>query len=511
MLSCYTDVQSAAPGDSFAIHASSSVTPCSLIISRVGLKRRIVHTNEHLAVGDHATPPQADQFGCAWPEACRIEVGAEWATGYYDIQLASASGEETHHFICVRKAVQAPTARAALILATNTYNAYNWWGGRNAYCDVGAVMAGDLKLAAGMERSLGVLSSLRPFPQGIIAIKNGAPRLMNAGPRAFGARPRAMNGAFWRESAYSTYDGAAGFINKWEQSFAEWAELNGLVLDYLTDYDLDADPAALDGYRVALAVGHSEYWSGPQRETVERFVDNGGNLAVFSGNTCYWKVRWADDGRTMICHKWKGIEAEPDAGRDGSGMWSHANFGKPEAELIGLSFLFGGYHRLGMCVARGSGAYSVYDEGHWALDGADLFYGDELGAEIPLLGYENDGCLFQFDDDRRLKAIPHLGVPANLEIIAVAPCAYGEDLTRGYPPSIPPEDLRYAARVAYGTDEPSAVSKLLRGHAVMASFKRGAGEVFNVGTTEWAHALRAGEPMIERITRNVLTRFGAYP
>jgi hypothetical protein len=42
----------------------------------------------------------------------------------------------------------------------------------------------------------------------------------------------------------------------------------------------------------------------------------------------------------------------------------------------------------------------------------------------------------------------------------------------------------------------------------MAAFRRGAGEVFNGGTTEWAHALKAGDPFVARITRNVLQRFG---
>jgi hypothetical protein len=43
---------------------------------------------------------------------------------------------------------------------------------------------------------------------------------------------------------------------------------------------------------------------------------------------------------------------------------------------------------------------------------------------------------------------------------------------------------------------------------VMASFRRGRGEVFNGGTTEWAHALKAGDPFITQITRNVLKRSG---
>ena len=42
------------------------------------------------------------------------------------------------------------------------------------------------------------------------------------------------------------------------------------------------------------------------------------------------------------------------------------------ASITGLSFLFGGYHRLGNCAARGQGGYAVYNDRHWALDGTDL-------------------------------------------------------------------------------------------------------------------------------------------
>ena len=55
-----------------------------------------------------------------------------------------------------------------------------------------------------------------------------------------------------------------------------------------------------------------------------------------------------------------------------------------------------------------------------------------------------------------------------------------------------------------------AEDRILRGHVVMASFKRGKGEVFNGGTTEWAHGLAARDPFVEQITRNVLKRFGVY-
>jgi hypothetical protein len=60
----------------------------------------------------------------------------------------------------------------------------------------------------------------------------------------------------------------------------------------------------------------------------------------------------------------------------------------------------------------------------------------------------------------------------------------------------------------FGDSSAAAQAKVLRGHAVLASFTRGKGEVFNSGTTEWAHGLGARDPFVETITHNVLRRFG---
>lgn len=508
MTACYTDALSAFPGQTVRLFASSKSARCTLALARIGAGRETVLTQGVDSVPNAPTPANADRDGCGWPQVHSFTVGADWRCGYYDLTLTGDAGETAHHCLVVKRAPGGPRAAAALILSTNTWHAYNWWGGANAYADVTAFMAREKDLPAAMEGAIGVLSAQRPFTPAIIAMPPDGPRLMNAGRRGLGQRPRTDNPDFWREHRLSPYDGAAGFLNKWEHHFVAWAEGEGIELDYLTDHDLEADPAALEGYGAVLAVGHSEYWSAPQRDQVERFVDAGGKLAVFSGNTCYWKVRWQDEGRTLICHKWKGFEAEPDAGEDGTHMWSHPAFGAPEAALTGLSFLFGGYHRLGLCVARGSGAYTIYDDKHWALAGSDLFYGDSLGLDVPLLAYENDGCLLTFGDDGLPRAVPHLGVPADLRIIAIAPCSYGEDLSKGYRPAIPPEDLGAAALIAFGDAGEAAQQRLLRGHAVMASFERGAGEVFNGGTTEWAYGLKARDPFIEAITRNVLRRFG---
>jgi hypothetical protein len=47
----------------------------------------------------------------------------------------------------------------------------------------------------------------------------------------------------------------------------------------------------------------------------------------------------------------------------------------------------------------------------------------------------------------------------------------------------------------------------MRGAGMIAAFTRGRGEVFNGGSTEWAHALGVGDPFVDRIVRNALDRF----
>jgi len=511
MPACYTDRLSVRPGERFALHAASTAPACRLEIARVGATREVV-LSQDLIVGDHPTPPEADRNGCDWPVAAQISVGADWRSGYYDIVLTDEAGEAAHHFVCVRAAPGAPGSRMALVLTTNTLHAYNYWGGRSAYCDVGALMSRRLKLPEAMAGALGVLSARRPFPPLLLAPPPEPPRLVNLRKRGFEEPSWAGADPAWsRAHGQSPYDGSAGYLHKWEHIFVAWAEGEGIALDYLTDHDLDADSAALDSYGVAVLVGHSEYWSGPQRQALDGFVEGGGRLAIFSGNTAFWKVRWEDDGATLVCHKWNGFEADPAAAADpasGTHLWSHPAFGWPEARTTGLSFIFAGYHRLGLCAARGQGGYTVYRDKHWALEGCDLYYGDVFGDQVPLLGYENDGCLFGFDNDGLPAPIARLGVPDNLEIIALAPASFAETPSP-YRPLIPPEQLDVVAEIAYGSRSPQAQARVLRGHAVMASFAKGRGEVFNAGTTEWAHGLAAGDPFVTRITRNVLDRFAS--
>lgn len=505
----YSDRLSAKPGEEVAFHLSATGGPCSVEIARLGRERQVVWRKEAVPVERHGVPEAPHIAGCGWPETFRVNVGADWPSGYYEVLFTGTDGATGYHMLCVK--APARRARAALVLATNTYHAYNSWGGSNTYVWIGGPEPAAIPADESLHSVAGRLSAERPFSRGLMKPASPKHRLVNEERRGF--RERTVPGEVIHEldAGGNGWDCPAGFTDKWEHAFVAWAEEEGLALDYLTDKDME-EPGALNGYQAAFFVGHSEYWSWEQRAEAERFVDEGGRAVILSGNTCYWQCRWEDGGKTFTAYKSRAEDEDPAAHAPEtrhltSGYWSSPLVGKPEAQLTGLSFLFGGYHRMALCVARGVGGYTVWNDRHWALESTDLYWGDVFGDDCRLVGYENDGCQFTIGHDGLPKAIPRGGVPENLEIIATAPAMLGEPEDSEFSGLLPPEAWGPLTRAFAGFDSPENRTRLMRGHAVLATFKRGKGEVFNSGTTEWAYGLQAKNPFVEQITRNVIKRF----
>jgi hypothetical protein len=132
---------------------------------------------------------------------------------------------------------------------------------------------------------------------------------------------------------------AAGFHN-WERVMVQWLEKNGYGVDCATNSDLEFHPELLRKYRLMLSVGHDEYWSWVMRDTVESFISGGGNVCFFSGNTCYWQIRFEDQGRTMICYRkpTKDPYFQTDKKHLTTTRWSNHHIGRPETRITGLSF-----------------------------------------------------------------------------------------------------------------------------------------------------------------------------
>lgn len=79
---------------------------------------------------------RATVTGYCWPAAYELTVGSDWASGYYEVQLSTTVDGRAlrdHAFFVVRPTVGMPTAPMLLVLTTNTWHAYNDFGGRNLY------------------------------------------------------------------------------------------------------------------------------------------------------------------------------------------------------------------------------------------------------------------------------------------------------------------------------------------------------------------------------------------
>lgn len=456
-LSAHTDVPSSlfiegyagqvsyAQGEEVDLHISTTAAKYGVEIVRIGAERKVVWTKDGLPGKESPVPEDASANGCRWPESVRVPTSKQWQSGYYEAALKCADngGKWTHRggrtaqsaaWFIVRPADPGAKSKILLQLCTNTYNAYNNWGGFSVY-------------------AYNSLSN-------------------NQGHKVSFDRPG--------PSQYA----------RWELPFVEWAERNGQALDFAANNDLESHPEMLANYKLVLSVGHDEYWSGPMRDNLEAFIAKGGNAAFFSGNTCCWQVRGEDGGRSFTCWK-QNFHSDPVyQTRDFktlSTAWSHYLLKRPENELTGVGFLWGGYQISHGQFMDGPGAYTVYRPDHWILEGTGLKKGDMFGGKDTIVGYECDGCEIEMKDG--LPVPTHRdGTPDGFTILCMCPAKWH------------PDDCEWYEKWDKGRV----------GQSVLGTYtKPGGGTVFTTGSTDWSHGLKGKDPAVERITRNILGRLGS--
>jgi hypothetical protein len=243
-------------------------------------------------------------------------------------------------------------------------------------------------------------------------------------------------------------------------------------VEYCTSIDLHAFPDLLDNYRLLVSVGHDEYWSKEMRDNVEGFVSNGGNVAFFSGNVCWWQVRFEGNNRTMVCYKNAAADPLVDSSRRTT-KWREAPVDRPENLMTGVSFANGALWVNPDSGPRPAVGYRVRRSQHWVFDGTDLNDDDEFGAEDLIIGYETDAALFlEMNGVTQVTGVD--GTPLNFVILATA------DLTNW----------------AVGGKA---------GWATMGVYQNN-GTVFTAATTDWSHGLRGSWNAVSQITQNVLRR-----
>ncbi len=281
-----------------------------------------------------------------------------------------------------------------------------------------------------------------------------------------------------------------------------WLEQTGYGYDMIGDFDLHHDPDQLDGYPVVVINGHSEYWSIEAYEAVDRYLRNGGNVLVLSGNSVFWRVSFNGDGTIMECRKLDAsIGGRPGCtvgeiwhsqdGRRGSLM---RECGYPAWKLIGLE-------TLGWWAAAANTLYEVQEPGHFlflepepvGLAAGEAFGGAPDGGFPKAVGHEPDVRLSLL---RQLTTEIPPGATLPEEPAGIVTIAQGRQ------PNAAALDY-FTRRVSLDNVDNVAC------HMIYWQRPQG-GRVFHAGSLGAGWGLSA-DPKFQTLLRNVLFHFGVEP
>lgn len=270
----YASAVSVEPGDQAAFHVSTRADGrYRVTVYRVGWYggaggRRVAcmpGCGQDRQGAQYPVPPPdpaSRTVRAGWPVTDSVSVGPDWTTGYYVARAVVTqgpnAGADAVAWFVVRAAAGSPPAAILVQVPTNTWQAYNPWGGASLY-----------NFNSSGDRPATAVSLDRP------------------------------SSYLWQGPA------------TWELPLLRFLERGGYGIEYQTDEDTDGAPQSLLDHRLVLVPGHSEYWTKGMRDAFDATIDRGTNLAFMGANAAYWQVRYADGDRTIV--GWKSADdPEPD-------------------------------------------------------------------------------------------------------------------------------------------------------------------------------------------------------
>jgi len=325
-LAGYPDRTSYLPGDQVAIRAAfaSKATTATWQLWRMGyyggaLGRKVASGGPTAipAQPPNVVDPVTGAVSAPWPVAFTFTIPSSAVTGVYVVKLSAPEGDTLIPLV-VREST--PGAVILYPVSTNTYQAYNTWGGTSLY-----------------------VNQIRWNPSG------SSPAPWHAFAVSF-------------DRPYLNSLGTGEFLSK-DRDFITFVEGQGYDVGYATDTDMDADPALLAHRRLLVIQGHSEYWTSPMRNAAEAAIASGTHAAFLAANTSYWQVRFSGESRRLLLGYKQYCDRDPMRAVDpeqATCLWRDSSIGRPENAMIGA--MYGDW-------LRAAAPLQVDDPGAWIWAG----------------------------------------------------------------------------------------------------------------------------------------------
>jgi hypothetical protein len=314
----YTDNISYFPGQTiqFKVHAPNSRFSITLI--RYGKTEEIVTYIPTILGFPQNYSQDAYQKGANWKTSYAFTVPGNWRSGMYAAELSDSKGKFYITFLI--KNSYPKSKDIAVLSSTNTWEAYNDWGGKSLYT---------YQKVNNKAIYQQIVSFERPNPS---------------------ANP----------------NGNVGHLANGERHILGWLESKGYYYNMIADIDLNNDPKVLDPYKVLIISTHSEYWTLEMYNNLEAFLKRGGTVLYLSGNGISWRAALKNDQ----------IEVMKNGGYHTltKGRGGHiSDLGLPESKILGVR-----YRNTGFSIPS---AFSVINPNHWIFSHTGLKKGDLIGAK----------------------------------------------------------------------------------------------------------------------------------
>lgn len=337
----------------FRVHA---VEPYKLTLWRYGYRKERI---ANLGWFDNHGPRAGMQ---TLPDGHFVESGVGWDNGFgvhrqtilaperSGLYYFHAKGESGAFFsFPLVVAPRKPLAPIAVLASTNTWNAYNPFGGRSNY----------------------ILAARMPA-EPIVNAKSDLPRyrLQDYGEWKSNTsfdllsfdRPEPANLVPEMDECSSPIEGrSACHLAPAEWRLLAWLERQGYAYDIYADHQLHTGLLPLANYRVLVLNTHPEYWSEDMYRRTRTWVAEGGKLLYLGGNGVNCKVEFDCNDKCMRClNTWpSGFDSR----------FHHAV--ESEASLLGVVYSDPG--------AMTAAPYEVLQPEHWVFRGTSVRVGDRFG------------------------------------------------------------------------------------------------------------------------------------
>jgi len=427
-----------------------------LTLWRYGLRKEYVSMiswiDEHGPQANKQIVPDGDftQTGVRWNQdgypAPPIVVAPE-RTGLYYVHARTPAGRFfSWPWVVAPKIPQAPIA---VLASTNTWNAYNNFGGRSNY-----INADHLPPAPIVNARQDLDRYHDPTPFGTWKAEDD--EFM---PLSFD-RPEPNNHIFDDGEVTDPVQGrvqCGQAPGEWR--LYGWLEREGFEYDLYAEAQLHDGTLNLDSYKVLILAVHPEYWSREMYLRVKEWVfERGGRLMYLGGNGLNCEIVFLPGGSMRCLSHLRSLNGELGGYSDDGAIEYESRLHRTlesEANLLGV-----------VCTSSGimtAAPFRVIDPSHWIFEGTGLGKDDEFGHKT--LHERIPGGASGHETDKRSPSSP-----ANTLLLA-----------KGTNPDEGGSEITY--------------------HETGSG-----GAVFSVGSITWVSALFCDDH-VSAVTRNVVRRF----